>query len=74
MPMILISNGTLQDECQSNSTAHIGQGCPSPGTSYKSTFRAVYKAPRGKASRGIRQLGGDAPTVRMSGKRCARET
>jgi hypothetical protein len=60
MSTIFIPNGTLQDECQSNSTAHIGQGCQNPGTSYKSTFRAVYKGPRGKASRGICRSGEDA--------------
>jgi hypothetical protein len=63
MSGILISNASLQDECQSNSTAHIGQGCRNPGTSYKSTFRAVYKGPRGKARRAIPSSGGDAASA-----------
>jgi hypothetical protein len=61
-----IPNGTLQDECQSNSTAQIGQGCLKPGMSYKSTFRAIYKGPRGKASRSIRGFRRDAARASLA--------
>jgi hypothetical protein len=47
----LISDGTLQDECQWNSVAHIGQGSQNLPTSYKSTLSAVSGATRGTAFR-----------------------
>jgi hypothetical protein len=54
----LISKGTLQERCQWDLIAHIGQGSQNLPTSYKSTVRAVSEATRDRLFRGSSGLSG----------------